>query len=572
MAEGIGSLERLEWQQTLFQAPLSRTALMRLTPSWNCRRVNLHVVRNEPFEHIARALRPFLAFAGIEARFTFGPYDDSLTYAARTIPKGCDALIIWLAHERYDLRLGPEQLAHMVADRITQARGRTLAPILVNAWGAEHSRADRYNRSLSNWISSNEGVYLCPQQDIASALGSEYMDERLYTVSGLRLSATAILKTARNFGLRWLPAVLLPPIKGVVLDLDNTIYGGTLVEDGVAGLEMSDAYRCLQDQLLSLQSQGMYLAVASKNHPDDVDELFRTRNDFALRQSHLSAIEANWGPKSNAVLRIASALRVAPSSLLYVDDNAAELAEVLNSVPSIHTVHASSPAMTSAAIASYPGIFTFAVTETARHRVADLDASSLRDRALTEAKDVWGYLAGLEMRLDLVVDPTNDISRLSELSNRVNQFKTSSRRLTEAEVAEYVHGTEYCAVSGALRDRFADSGIISGLFAHTEGGAVVLDDISISCRALGRHVEQVIIAESLLLAVRSLGRDASAAAVRLVFSPTPLNGVAFTCLKGLVGAEMRGDETVMLTISEEIVNAIRTRVPVDVRYGGWKST
>ena len=131
-----GPLDRLMWQDVIFAPRPRRAELSGLVPTWPCRTVRVHVVRNEPFELVATVLAPFLAYAGLEAQITYGPDDDSLSAPASGLPDGCDAVVVWLDMERYGDDLGPAQLAEWVAGRVCALRPHTQAPVLVANWGS----------------------------------------------------------------------------------------------------------------------------------------------------------------------------------------------------------------------------------------------------------------------------------------------------------------------------------------------------------------------------------------------------------------------------------------------------
>ena len=200
------------------------------------------------------------------------------------------------------------------------------------------------------------------------------------------MSDWAILESARGFGLRWLPAVLLGPVKAIVVDLDNTLYRGAISEEGVDGIDASGDYSALHQELLALRSRGVYLAMASKNDAADVDALFAARPDLALRPEHFSATAVSWSAKGDGVTAIASALRIGLGSVLFVDDNPAELAEVSARHPTVQVVQAKTPAKTMSILRQYPGLWSFRVSGTAARRADDLAAAQLREEARAGAE------------------------------------------------------------------------------------------------------------------------------------------------------------------------------------------
>lgn len=560
----LHSLDALSWQSTILAETLRRQALRTLKPNWPRREVRLHVVRNQPFEFVENAIGPFLSFAGIQARFTLGPYDDSVAQPTTGMPGDVDAVVVWLRFDHYG-ELSPEDLTDWLADRVAAVRAETAVPILVANWAsAEHSR--QFNARLSERLASEPGVRICDLCGISRRLGNAYEDLRMEQVSGSPLSDQATLEVARMFGLVWLPAVLLPPVKAVVCDLDNTLWAGILAEDGPEGIVVSEGHQQLQRTLLSLRDRGVFLALASKNDRSTVEQLFARRGDLLLDLDDFSSIEIGWVSKAESVANIADDLRIGTDALLFVDDNPGELAEVAISVPGVHLLLAGDPAETERCLRYYPGFDPWVASPAAAQRIGDLEAARRRQEHLAVTRsggtgDAAAYLAQLGTELRVGVDIQAAAARLADLSGRVNQFNTAFRRLGEAEVAAYLADPSKCTVVVDLRDRFSDSGVVAGAFARRgEDGELVVDEIVVSCRALGRDLEVVILAVLLRAAHERLGGER----LRIEFVTGPRNVPARTTLETLVGRPVHDGEPVEWPWSEERVVELLASFPVEV--------
>lgn len=560
-------IDRISWQQALFRDRLRRSDLSALVPTWPCRRVSIHVVRNEPFEFIARTLAPFLAYADLEATFSYGSFDDSLTDLGGGIRDACDAVIVWLDMERYNPDISSDNLGLWIAQRVASLRDLIDVPILISTWGAVHDRATRFNAVLLERIKDLTDVYPCDEVAILTALGEEFTDLRMQALSGSRMSDLAILENSRSLGLRWLPAVLAPPVKAIVLDLDDTLYGGTLVEDGASRLELLDAHLCLQRELLRWRDSGIYLALASKNRPEDVEALFATRSDFLVQLTDFSTSSLGSMSKAQGLSRISDVLNISTESMVLLDDNPAELAEVVNIHQRLGIVHATDPTISLAVLQHYPGLFRFRLTEAATRRSDDMAAASLRERARLESHSQHDYLESLEMQLDIRTNADVNVDRLAELSTRVNQFNTGLLRLNATEARRYVEAIDRCVVTVSLRDRFSDSGTIAALFIRKLSKGIAVDEIDISCRALGRRLEPIIIAEALERAATVLGalnsccRDVD---VWFDFRPGNRNTSAWECLERLPGATVAREGGLSWVLSGETTLQLRQSVPVKV--------
>jgi FkbH-like protein len=521
-------IERAGWQATLFAAAPRRLELLKLRAGWPCAPFRLRVHRNQAFEFVASVLGPFLAFGGWRAEIAYGDYDDSL---AMRVNSPTDVELVWLDWARYRERLAPAELATWVGQRLGELRRRSDAPFLVADAPMLDRTASELNEALRRVVAEVPGARVLPLSAILASLGPGALDPRAAKVTGMPLSDGACVLAAQALGLVWLPAALAPRIKAIVVDLDNTLYAGVLGEDGPGGLRLSPAHVDLQSRLVRLRDEGVFLALASRNVPSDVDALFAARSDMPLRPEHFSACSIAFREKAGGVREIAAALRITPDAMLFVDDNPGEIAAVAGELPRIRILHAADPALTARALDLYPGLHGHPRGRDDALRVADLAAAEQRAEAARSAQSPEEYLRSLEVVLTFSTNRAAHLARMAELSNKTNQFNTAFLRLSEALVAKRL-GDPLCrTVSVALRDRLSDSGIVAILFFRNEESALSVDEIVISCRALGRNIEHAIVAEAL----RAVLRELPATAVRFAFREGPRNDPARAFLTDFTG-------------------------------------
>ncbi len=337
-------------------------------------------------------------------------------------------------------------------------------------------------------------------------------------------------------GLQWIPAALGQPIKAVVLDLDNTLYSGVLSEDGLAGIVVTDQHRKLQLDLVELSRRGVFLAVASRNDPRDAARLLAADGPLEIHESDLAASMITWDDKAGGILALAERLRIGPDSMLVIDDNAGELAHVVSELD-VHCLHATDPAATRRGLAMYPGLLRFRAGVEDDVRVHDMKASAIRAAELSVAPDAAAYQRALGARLRFRMNPSDLAERLHELSTKTNQFNTTLRRFTAAEAAAYAQGSETRVVTVALADRLSDSGVIAGVFARRDGRVLHIDEIAISCRALGRQLEGPMILEC----IQRMLLELPSSSVNVDWRRGPRNGPALDWLSKLSGP-LLGDE------------------------------
>jgi FkbH-like protein len=533
------SLQRLDWQPVVLGDAPRRLDLLPLEPSWPTRELRVRVHRNTAFETVASLLPPFLAFAGLSAVLEYSDYDDSLSGAALG-DAAADVEVVWLDFERFR-GTDPDALADWLAERLQALRTRTLAPLLVADWPAGDAAAEVVNRRLHRLRSEVGGLAVADLSAVAARIGDAFRDPRTRDVAGTSLSARAAVLTAQRMGLRWLPALVAPRVKALAVDLDMTLYDGVLGEDGPSGVVLTPAHAELQQALRELKDDGVLLALVSRNEPEDVEALFAARTDFPLRPGDFTARAIGWGRKSDGVAAVAAELRISPDAVVFVDDNLGELAEVSASTPVAGLIHASDAAATTTALSLFPGLHGHDRTDEDTLRAADLAASA--QRAAVGGGDPADYLRSLQVRLTLSVDRGDHLPRMAALTAKTNQFNTALRRTGPAELARWLADDDVRVVTASLADRLSDSGIVAVIAGRRDAGRVVVDEICISCRALGRGIEDVLLAT----AVGRLLADFGVGTAAVVYRPGPRNEPARAWLEAHSRAPVSAPGEVPLT-------------------------
>ncbi len=554
-------LSRVEWQPVVLGETPRRLDLLRLTPTWPTRELRVRVHRNTAVEHVTSLLPPFLAYAGLSATFEYSDYDDSLS-AVGGGDATADVEVVWLDLERYG-DADPGALAAWLQDRLLAIRARTLAPLVVTDRPGPSPAAAAVNHELERIRQEVPGVVVADLSAVADRLGDAFADPRARDLTGTPLSGQAAVLAAQRLGLRWLPAVAGPPVKALAVDLDMTLYEGVLGEDGPAGVVLTPGHEALQRALRGLREDGVLLALVSRNEPADVEALFAARTDFPLRLDDFTARAVGWGAKSDGVAAVAASLRIAPDAVVLLDDNAGELAEVGSRVAVGGLVHAADPRATATALSLFPGLHGRARTEEDALRAADLAAAA--QRAAPVGGDPDAYLRSLGARLVLTVDAPRLLPRMAELAARTNQFNATLRRTGEAELSRWLADDDVHVVTAALTDRLSDSGVVALVAGRrAQDGRVVVEELCISCRALGRGVEDVLLAA----AVGRLMEEHDATAVSVDHRPGPRNepARAWLAAHSRTGADTPGE--VLLDWDPASCHRLVSDSPVTVTWEG----
>lgn len=482
-------LERCGMSAVLFKENPTRRELADLRPCWDCREVRVRVHRNHSFEHAASAAEGWAAFGGLKLIWPEAPYDDSLSMQLSDQPAELD--LIWYDTEIIQSRQGLDVVAWL-RSRAQALRGLSALPILMVIIGLDKVTEQALRESLSDL----PGVRLAPAAEVLSALADPF-DRRLQKFSGSRLSQSANLVLAKHMACRWLPAVLAPRIKAVIVDLDQTLYEGVVGEDGVA-VRLSPAHASIQTALVKLKESGVFIGIVSRNNPQDVEALFAARTDFPLKLTDCSTVEIGWGSKAEAMLRSCQKLKIDASAVLFIDDNPGELVEMAERLPSTRLLHASQDTeRTLRELEFYPGLWSWGVSSADLLRIADLEAEAARKGIQIKAQDKAAYLRELSPQLEVRLRPGSLAGRLHELSQKTNQFNLNLGRLNEVKVHEYINKEGHFAVTVGLSDRLTDSGVVAAMFGRTVDDEVFVEEWVISCRALGRELEDTMAASAL---------------------------------------------------------------------------
>ncbi len=541
------ALHRAEFQSVVFADTPKRARLMRAAAAMPTQGppIKLRVHRNHPFEFIATLLPSFCGYAGRNIEVSISDYDDSLHFS---LEESADAELIWLDFTRYKLPLN--ELSEWLKNQTTLLRRGSLAPILIAAHPDATNHASTFNASITQWAKDIPAVRILPLNEIAEDLGEDYFDKRMSDVGATKLSERANVTLARKLGLCWLPSVLEPRLKAVVFDLDNTLWGGVLGEDGPDGVVIDQGYATLQEKAVDLADSGLFIGVLSRNEDADVAAMFASGR-MQLPLEKVTDRSVSWGHKADGMAKIATKLRIGFDSILFVDDNPGELAAVASACPGIKLLHAApDPLETRAALKYFPGLFSWGVDETDLLRSTDLATNDARQELRSTTKSEVDYLSSLQLEMRVAVDPAAHQERLFQLSQKTNQFNTALKRLSTPDVAEVLERPDKHAVAVWLTDRFSDSGLIAAMFVSVnKAGKLSVDELCVSCRALGRGIEDamVVAAINAVSETRTQAGEKPIRSVTFALQEGPRNGPALTWLEKFSGQSLATKTSVELS-------------------------
>lgn len=323
-----------------------------------------------------------------------------------------------------------------------------------------------------------------------------------------------------------------PQAKVLVLDADNTLWGGIIGEDGVDGIALGPdypgvAYRDFQRRLLDFRQRGFILAMCSKNDAADVDRVLRDHPHQILRDSDFTARRVNWLSKAENLVSLAEELRLGLDSFVFLDDSDHECAAVRYALPQVEVIRTPARALDVPTCLDHVARLEVLALTSEDVAKTELYAQERRRRELNEnigraGGAVGDYLASLAMTMQIHLDAEGHLARLSQLTQKTNQFNLTTRRYDEQQMKVLIAAGDWLVADFSLLDVFGDSGIVGlALLRRRSPRRVELDTFLMSCRVIGREAE----AAFLHALLRRLA-EAGIVEVEAEFIPTAKNGLA----------------------------------------------
>lgn len=413
-------------------------------------------------------------------------------------------------------------------------------------WSGWRNTIESLNAQIAAYALTHAGMYVHDVHYLASVLGMEqWFDLSQYSAYKLAVRYESMPFVALHAA-NVVKAVLGKTKKCLVLDLDNTLWGGIIGDDGMEGIQIgketpeAEAYTAFQRYLLTLKERGVLLAVCSKNE-EVVAKLGFSHPDTVLQLDDFVAFQANWEPKDQNIRAIARQLNIGLDSLVFLDDNPAERAIVRQGVPEVAV-----PEVTGGDVVSYiralerNGYFEpIAISEDDRKRSEAYRENKKRVELEASLDSYEDFLRSLDMQAEIASFQPIYYDRIAQLTNKSNQFNLTAFRYTRADIERMAKDSHYITLYGRLQDRFGDNGLVSVIIAEKEGSDVHIRLWLMSCRVLKRGMEEAMM--DVLLA-----RTRLAGGKKLIgyYYPTAKNGMVrdfyglhgFSLLEDVAGA------------------------------------
>lgn len=355
------------------------------------------------------------------------------------------------------------------------------------------------NDVLAALCRAHAGVFVFDYARLVTEHGLRaWADDRLFFLARIPFTTDAQIALAKAL-VRTVRAALVPPAKVLILDLDQTLWGGVLGEDGAGGIALGDEYpgnvfKAFQKYLAGLKDRGILLAAASKNNEADVLEVFARHPDCILRREDFAAVRINWQEKSANLREIAAELNVGLDACVFFDDSPFEREEVRRQLPMVTVIDApDSPLRFRDAIEESGAFDQLSLSAEDRQRVELYRQRSDREQAAQTASSPEEFLASLEMVATIGPVGPATLPRVAQLLAKTNQFNLTTRRHSAGEIEAMIRSGAI-ALWLRLADRFGESGLVATALARPDGEKWVIDTFLLSCRVIGRGVETALLA------------------------------------------------------------------------------
>lgn len=351
------------------------------------------------------------------------------------------------------------------------------------------------NSNLCRAYSDNPRVFVHDLDAVAGHFGKgRALSPEMY-YRGSILFAEAFLPVLSRSLVAYAKAYKNMNRKCMVLDLDNTLWGGVVGEDGMEGLDLGGspvgrAYVDFQRLLLSYYNRGVILAINSKNNAEDAMKVLHEHPGMVLREKHFGAIRINWKDKTENMIELARELDIGLDSMIFIDDNPHERERVRSALPYVLVPELpSSPFRRADALKALTDLDVLVLTDEDRRRGEMYRARRQRRELMGSKGSLENFLRSLDLRIQVRPADALSLPRVASLLNRTNQFNMTTRRYTLAQVEEMSREEGIRIYTLKVRDRFGDEGIVGVAIIRAQEPAWIIDSFLMSCRVIGRGIE-----------------------------------------------------------------------------------
>lgn len=360
---------------------------------------------------------------------------------------------------------------------------------------------EKLNDKIRDSLKNDHQVFVFDYNNFISKIGKRNIfNPKLYYLGDMKFSLEYLPELCEEYSGYIKPLMHLTK-KCLVLDLDNTLWGGIIGEDGLNGIKLGPTpegrpFWEFQKYILSLHNQGVILAINSKNNPADALEALRKHPYSVLKEEHFASIQIDWNDKVSKMKKIAQEINIGLDSLVFIDDDKANREMVKGALPEVSVVEMpEDPAAYIKKLESITDFNRFEITEEDKKKGKMYGEERKRLELKKTAPNLDEYLKGLEIKITIKKADKFNLPRIAQLINKTNQFNTTTIRYSEEEVEKMSKDKKYCILSVSAEDRFGDNGIVGAVIIK-KGETKIWEITSflLSCRVIGKEIEKAILA------------------------------------------------------------------------------
>lgn len=496
--------------------------------------VRLAILRSFTIEPVIPFLCAGAALDGVEARVQVSDFN---TYAQDILNPGSSLYsfapdIVLLALQTRDAlprvwsrwtddpraaEQDAEDLVESLSSLVARLREQMSARVLIQGFeqptwtsaGALDAQASRgqaatiesVNRSLRRFAEEMAAVDFIDYDALVARHGRlRWHDEGKFLSTRMPLAADRLPDLANEY-LRFLLPALGRARKVLVVDLDNTLWGGVVGEVGPEGIQLDDeypggAYRHLQRAVLDLHARGVLLAINSRNNPADAAEVLERHPGMLLRPAHFSSVRINWQDKAQNMREIADELGLGLDSFAFLDDNPRERELIRQELPDVYVISLPDHPMEYAdALRELPVFERVAFSDEDRDRGRLYAEERKRTESRSASTSLEDFYRSLGMAVRIVPAESQTLSRIAQLTQKTNQFNLTTRRYNEQQIGGLAADPGVQVRGLHATDRFGDNGLVGVAIVRLAGEIAEIDTFLLSCRVIGRTIETAFLAQ-----------------------------------------------------------------------------
>lgn len=370
-----------------------------------------------------------------------------------------------------------------------------------------NARISRFNRHNS--------VFVFDYDSFASAAGKKGMvDNKLAYLADMKIAPDKIPDLCEEY-MRYIGPLLGLSKKCIVLDMDNTLWGGIVGEDGLQGIDLGperpgNAYMEFQKHLLALFERGIILAANSSNNEDDVLKVLREHPHMVLKEHHFASFKVNWNNKAKNLVEIAKDINIGLDSMIFLEDDKRIRAFIRAALPQVYCPDIpEDPSSYTEFLRSIKNLDSLQLTGEDKKRSIGYIAERKRKESKAVFKSVSGYLKHLSITVRIEPADKFSVPRIAQLTTRTNQFNFSAKRYRENEIERFSRDKRYGVYSVSIKDKYGDYGITGALIVLKSEKEWSVDTFLLSCRILGRNIEEAILSDIIRRVVKAKVRTLS---------------------------------------------------------------